>query len=118
MTASITRPSRLFFHINRVYPYGYNYGSNKQQYFIQTKNHSQTNITFEYIKTFNLSKYQFMYMFYKNNVSFNLIIILSMLVKDMMIYQSNDGSFSDQWIFKMFKNRAKFKKKKWMLKAP
>lgn len=34
-----------------------------------------------------------------------------MLVKDMMIYQSNDRSFSDQWIFKMFKNRAKFKKK-------
>lgn len=37
-----------------------------------------------------------------------ILIILSMLAKDTMIYQSNDGSI----IFKMFKNRVEFKKKK------
>lgn len=55
-------------------------------------------------------------MFYKNNVSFNLIF--SMLAKDTMIYQSNDGSFGDQYLrcSKIGQNSKK-KKKKRMLKA-
>lgn len=54
-------------------------------------------------------------MFYKNNVSFNLIF--SMLAKDTMIYQSNDGSFGDQYLRCSKIGQNSKKKKKRMLKA-
>lgn len=57
---------KIVFHINynNIYPWI----NNKQRYFIKTK--CKQMLIFEYIKTFNLSKYQFMYIYYKNKYTF------------------------------------------------